>query len=238
MSAPRIAVTTYGEVASWGVWNEAATVLHASYASAVRQAGGVPLLLPPGGDEAEAAAVLEIVDGLMLTGGADIDPLHYDEVRHPLTGPARPDRDAFELALARHALALGRPIFAICRGLQILNVALGGSLTQHLPEVVGHEQHCAVPGVVGEHSVQFEPQSRVAAMMSGHTAVSAYHHQAVDRLGEGLVAVGWAEDGVVEAVELEGGGWVIGVQWHPEVDRRGGLFEGFVAACAGVRSAA
>ncbi|SOD72675.1 putative glutamine amidotransferase [Jatrophihabitans sp. GAS493] len=238
MSAPRIAVSTYGEVANWGVWREEAAVLHASYVCAVRAAGAVPLLLPPGGDEGEAASVLEIVDGLLLTGGADIDPQCYDAPRHPKTGPPRPDRDVFELALARRALVLGRPILAICRGLQVLNVALGGTLTQHLPEVVGHDEHCAVAGVVGNHPVHFRSGSRVAEMMGGHTEVSAYHHQAVDRLGDGLMAVGWADDGVVEAVELEGGGWVIGVQWHPEVDRRGTLFSSFVKACSDVRSVA
>jgi putative glutamine amidotransferase len=243
MPTPRIGLTSYREIAEWGVWHESADLLPASYVDAVRRAGGAPMLLPPGGSPAEAEAVVSGLDGLLLAGGADIDPGRYGAAREGRTGPARPDRDGWELALIAAALPLGVPILGVCRGLQMLNTALGGTLVQHLPDVVGSEIHCPTVGVHGTHDVRIAADGRVAAAMSeavsaSHVSVATYHHQAIERLAEGLTAVGWAEDGTIEAVELPGSPsspssqWVVGVQWHPEVGGAGALFEHFVAACA------
>jgi putative glutamine amidotransferase len=238
---PRIGLSAYRETAAWGVWNEPADLLAASYADAVVRAGGVALLLPPAGvgaPEAAAGAVLDGLHGLALAGGADVDPARYGAARDRHTAPPRPDRDAWELALIRAALARAMPILAICRGLQVLNVALGGDLVQHLPDVVGHDGHCPVPGRHGRHPVRTAPGTRVAALLGPEAEVATYHHQAVGRLGAGLAATGWAADGTVEAVEgieAEAARWVVGVQWHPEVHDGGELFAGFVVACAQFR---
>jgi putative glutamine amidotransferase len=236
---PRIGLTTYREPAAWGVWNEATDLLPASYADAVTSAGGVALLLPPAGAhdlEMAACVALDGVHGLALAGGADVDPARYRAARDARTGVARPDRDAWELTLARAALERGLPVLAICRGMQVLNVALGGDLVQHLPEAVGHDGHCPVVGQHGRHDVRLAPGSRVGALLGPAADVATYHHQAVDGLGAGLVATGWAADGTVEAVEHADAPWVVGVQWHPEVRDGGPLFAGFVAACARFRT--
>src|SRR6478752_1553096 len=156
---PRIGLTTYREPAAWGVWNEPADLLPATYAEGVRVAGGVALLLPPGDVESVAAA-LDGLDGLLLAGGADVDPGRYRAVREPATGPARPDRDEWELALTRAALEGDLPLLAVCRGMQVLNVALGGDLHQHLPDVVGSQLHCPTVGAHGRHNVRLAPGSR------------------------------------------------------------------------------
>jgi putative glutamine amidotransferase len=236
---PRIGLTTYRETASWGVWNEAADLLPSSYADAVTMAGGVPLLLPPAAlDELPAAveAALDGVHGLALAGGPDVDPRRYQAERDPHSGPARPNRDAWEIQLARDALARGMPILAICRGMQVLNVALGGDLIQYLPDVVGHDDHCPVVGRHGKHDVILAPEGRVGALLGERATVATYHHQGIDRLGQDLVPIGWAIDGIVEAVEHTGANWVVGVQWHPEVHDGGPLFRGFVGACADYRA--
>jgi putative glutamine amidotransferase len=236
---PRIGLSAYRDPAAWGVWNEPADVLPASYADAVARAGGVALLLPVrdlGDLDFAAAAVLDGVHGLALTGGADLDPELYGAVRDTHTGPAKPDRDAWEIALLRAALERAMPVLAICRGLQVLNVALGGDLIQHLPDAVGHAGHCPVPGRHGGHEVRTAAGSRVGELLGASADVATYHHQAAGRLGTGLVATGWAADGTVEAVEHAGAEWVVGVQWHPEVRDGGRLFAGFVAACAHYRA--
>jgi gamma-glutamyl-gamma-aminobutyrate hydrolase PuuD len=229
---PRIGATTYREPARWGVWDEPADLLPRSYAAAIEDAGGVPLLLPPVAPR-HAAAVLDGVDGLLLAGGADVDPQRYGAPRDPRTGAARSDRDAWEIALADEALRRDLPVLAVCRGMQVLNVALGGSLIQHLPDEVGTELHCPVVGVHGRHAVDLAPGSRLADVLGPRPVIATYHHQAVRELGAGLVACGWAEDGVVEAVELRDRSWVFGVQWHPEAFEGHELFAAFVAACAG-----
>jgi putative glutamine amidotransferase len=227
---PRIGLTTYREPAQWGVWNETADLLPATYAAGIRAAGGVAVLLPP--DEPERAeAALDAVHALLLAGGADVDPEHYGACRDIATGPPRPDRDQWELALTRAALARPMPLLAVCRGLQVLNVALGGTLQQHLPDSVGSDLHCPTVGEHGRHGVRFAEGSTLAAVFGPQAQVATYHHQAVDRLGAGLVPSAWASDGVVEAVELAGADWVIGVQWHPEALAGAPLFEAFVAAC-------
>ena len=232
MPTPRIGLTSYREVAEWGVWQQSADLLPATYAEAVRRVGGAPLLLPPGGAEAEAHAIVAGLDGLLLAGGSDIDPLRYGAERDPHTGPPRGDRDGTELTLLAAALAAGLPVLGVCRGMQVLNVYFGGTLIQHLPDVVGSEVHCPTVGAHGEHSVRMADQGRVAAAMGARADVATYHHQGIERLGEGLVAVGWADDGTIEAVEVAGEPWVVGVQWHPEVSGAGELFEHFIAACS------
>lgn len=232
-SAPRIGLTTYRETAAWGVWNETADLLPASYADCVAGAGAIPLLLPPAALNLAhgAEAALDGVHGLVLAGGADVDPARYGAKRDAHTGPARPDRDAWEIALARTALDRGMPLLAICRGMQVLNVALGGDLLQHLPDSVGNDTHCPTVGEHGRHPVRLSGHTKVGELLGGNATVATYHHQGVDRLGSGLVATGWAEDGTVEAVERDGRAWVVGVQWHPEVHDGERLFAGLRAAC-------
>lgn len=228
--APRIGLTAYREPARWGVWDEAADLLPVSYARSVSAAGGLPLLLPPSPNE-WAGAVLDGVHGLILTGGADVEPARYQAEPEPRTDRPRRDRDSWELALTRVALERDLPILAICRGMQILNVALGGSLTQHLPDRIGTEEHSPTPGRHGRHAVRLAPGTRLHDVIGANCVVATYHHQAVDLLGTGLTAVGWTEDGVVEAVELAGKRWVTGVQWHPEVTDSAALFGNFIDAC-------
>jgi len=227
---PRIGATTYREPARWGVWCEPADLLPTAYARAIEAAGGLPTLLPPvAADLADTA--LDGVHGLLLAGGADVAPELYAAQRDVRTGPARDDRDAWEIALVHAALARDLPILAVCRGMQVLNVALGGDLIQHLPDAVGTDLHCPVVGEHGRHSVEVAADSGLAAILGTRTDIATYHHQAVHRLGAGLSATAWATDGVVEAVELRGHTWVHGVQWHPEAHDGHALFAAFVAAC-------
>jgi putative glutamine amidotransferase len=232
----RIGLTTYRETAAWGVWHESADLLPATYADAISAAGGAPMLLPPSaaepGIDVQANVVLDGVHGVVLTGGPDVDPARYGAEAHPQTGPARVGRDSWELALTRAALVRRLPVLAICRGMELLNVALGGTLVQHLPDVVGSTMHCAVVGQHAPHDVRLEPASRLGSVLGPAVSAASYHHQGVDVLGDGLVATGWASDGVVEAVELDGDGWVVGVQWHPEVADGAQLFLEFVAQCS------
>jgi putative glutamine amidotransferase len=238
---PVVGLSTYREPAAWGVWHESADLLPASYADAVSAAGAVPVLLPPAIAEADlsetAASVLDTLDGLVLAGGADVDPARYGAGREPQTGAPRPDRDSWELALARAALGVDLPILAICRGMQVLAVAGGGTLVQHLPDVVGHDGHCPTPGVHGRHEVLLE-SGRLRAVLGDRVTVATYHHQAVDRPGAGLEITGRCADGTIEAVESSAATWAVGVQWHPEAFDGAALFADFVRACARFRSRA
>ena len=231
----RVALTTYREVAAWGVWNEPADVLPANYANAVAATGAVPMLLPPAVAPDCASAALDGVHGLVLVGGADVDPQRYGAQRDPATGPARPDRDAWELALGAAALARDMPLLAICRGMQVLNVLLGGDLVQHLPDSTGHDGHQPVVGRHGRHEVRVAPSSLLGSAVGDSCVVATYHHQAVDRLGRGLTAAAWAQDGTVEAVEVGAATWGVGVQWHPESHDGTALFASFASACAAYR---
>jgi putative glutamine amidotransferase len=221
------------------VWNEPADLLPATYADAIAAAGAVPLLLPPvtglADLDAAADAVVAGVDGLLLSGGPDVDPLRYGAAADPMTGAPRTQRDAWEIALTAAALRRDLPLLGVCRGMQVLAVALGGSLQQHLPDVVGSEAHQPTVGVHGRHEVSFAPDSRLAAVIGTQTDVATYHHQAVERLPEETKAIGWAPDGTVEAFEVCGAAWAFGVQWHPEVHDGRALFADFVAACAAYR---
>jgi putative glutamine amidotransferase len=204
------------------------------YLKALEEAGAIPLVVPPLSTPL-VEALLDRVDGLCLSGGPDLDPSTYDQRRHERTGPIEPGLDEFEIALAAAADARGMPILAICRGLQVLNVARGGSLHQHLPDVVGesinHRQ--PEPGNQPTHSVSLDPDSRIVSILGREQAdVNSFHHQAVSRLGRGLVITGWASDGTVESIEATDRRFVVGVQWHAEtlVDRpeHAALFRAFV----------
>jgi putative glutamine amidotransferase len=225
-------LTTYRENAAWGVWHEPADLLPVSYAAGIAAADGLPMLLSPlTPDPAVVEGVLDGLHGLLLTGGADIDPVAYGADRDPSTGPARPDRDAWELALARAAERRGMPVLGVCRGMQVLAVAHGGALVQHLPDAVGDDSHCPTVGVHGRHDVRVAPGSRLAGIVGERIEVATYHHQGVVQACGPLVATGWSDDDTIEALERADGGWTLGVQWHPEVVGGEGLFEAFVAAC-------
>ncbi|MFC4610811.1 gamma-glutamyl-gamma-aminobutyrate hydrolase family protein [Streptomyces maoxianensis] len=209
MAMPLIGVTTYLEPAAWGVWEMPAALLPAGYPRLVQAAGGLAALLPPD-DPAQAESVVSRLDGLVIAGGADVEPVRYGAEPEERTGPPARDRDAWELALIRAALVSGTPLLGICRGMQLLNVALGGTLVQHL------DGHIGGVGVFGAHTVKPVPGTRYAEIVPEESSVPTYHHQSVDRLADTLVASAHAEDGTVEAVELPGAGWALGVQWHPE----------------------
>jgi acyl-CoA reductase-like NAD-dependent aldehyde dehydrogenase/gamma-glutamyl-gamma-aminobutyrate hydrolase PuuD len=222
MDAPAIGICAAVERVSWGVWDSyEVTLTPRAYVRAVQRAGGLAIVLPP--DEAavsEPDAFLDRVDGLLLAGGADIDPASYGAETHPETRGTWPDRDRFELALARRALQRDMPVLGICRGMQLLNVALGGTLIQHLPETIGSEAHRTVAGTFSEHHVRLEPDSLACTAAGVESFVAwSHHHQGVDRVGEGLNVTGWsAEDELPEAIELPGKRFALGVIWHPEED--------------------
>jgi putative glutamine amidotransferase len=214
-----IGLTTYAETANMLVWQREFALLHATYVAATERAGGIAVLLPPqAANASEADEVLERLDGLVLTGGADVDPVRYGESPAEKTSRPRIQRDEWELALTRAALNRGTPLLAICRGLQILNVALGGSLHQHLPDVTGHDGHQPVPGTFGAIDVTIEPGTRTAELIGPRVRVDCHHHQALARVAPKLRISGRADDGTVEAAELRGRTetFAIGVQWHPE----------------------
>jgi gamma-glutamyl-gamma-aminobutyrate hydrolase PuuD len=229
-----IGLTTYAESARMLVWQREFAMLHASYVAATERARGLAVLLPPhgGGDVRDPAGeVLDRIDGLVLTGGADVDPVRYGEVPAERTSAPRVQRDEWEIALARAALERDMPLLAICRGLQVLNVVLGGSLHQHLPEVTGHEGHQPEPGVFGTVEVGIDQGTLTAELIGSRLRVSCHHHQAIARLAPGLTVTGRADDGTVEAVEVPGQAFAIGVQWHPEEDSADGrLFAALVDA--------
>lgn len=227
---PLIGVTSYLEQAKFGLWDVPAAVLARTYVDSVVAAGGMPVLLPPVGRWQPAH--LSRLDGLVLAGGADIDPSRYGQAPHPKTGTLRLERDASEFSLFHLALEADLPVLAVCRGLQLVNIALGGTLQQHLPDAIEIETHNPKPGVFGTNEVKLAPGSAVAGLIGDHVSVRCHHHQAIDQLASGLVAVGWAEDGTIEAVEMPEAGFVIGVQWHPEEDHSTDvrLFEGLVQA--------
>lgn len=213
-----IGVTTYlEESVRWGAWDLPAAVLPAGYHRLVQRAGGTAVLLPPDRPD-RAPAVVARLDGLVIAGGPDVEPARYGARPHPRTGPPYRERDAWELALIEAALAGGTPLLGVCRGMQLLNVALGGTLVQHLPDTVGHGGHAGPPGVFGRHLVTPVPGTRLGALLPGAMTVPTFHHQAVDRLGRGLVVCARAQDGTPEALEprADDGGFVLAVQWHPE----------------------
>jgi len=233
VSRPVIGVCAALERVRWGAWQADAVLAPSTYVRAVQAAGAMALVLPPDDGCAESPdQLLDLLDGLLLIGGSDIDPASYGARPHPETSGARPERDRFELALAHRALERDIPLLGICRGMQLLNVALGGTLVQHLPDVVGHEDHRHTPGAFADHEVWLEPGSLAAqAVGAERTTVKSHHHQGIDELGEGLVATGGslAEDDLIEAIELSDRGYALGVLWHPEEDERSRVIGSLVA---------
>lgn len=225
---PKIGLTTYWQEASWGVWNSPAAIVPGKYVTGVVAAGGTPILLPPiGTDE----SVLDALDGLIVVGGVDVDPANYGAEPHARTA-AQPERDDHDIRLTRAALDRGVPLFAICRGAQILNVALGGTLYQHVPDLLPESRYQPSPGVFGTVEFTTEPGSLTAGLLGESATSPCYHHQSVDRLGQGLRATAWAPDGTIEAVECtRAPGWALGVQFHPEENPEDArLFNGFIEA--------
>ncbi len=215
MGPPVIGVTAAVERSRHGVWDCDVVMLTRTYPDTVVAAGGLPVLLPPVAGIADAVPRL---DGVLLSGGPDVAADRYGAAPHPRTGAPHRLRDAAELAVLDRALAAGLPVLGVCRGAQLLNVALGGTLHQHLPDVVGHDGHNPTPGAFADVDVRLDPAGRVGAAVGPRLRVRCHHHQAVDRLAPGLVATAWAADGTVEAVEQPGAPFVVGVQWHPEED--------------------
>jgi putative glutamine amidotransferase len=238
---PVIGITAYDDTAAWSDWDARAALLPYAYVNAVRRNGGRPVLLPPGGDADEASATVAGLDGLIVSGGPDIDPVRYGQARHPRTQPSGPARDEWDLAVTGAALVQGVPLLAICRGMQVLNVCRGGTLHQHVPDLIGHERHDGSgPGRFGQHLVRVSPDSMLGSILpeAGLFTVPTHHHQSVDLLGDGLQAVAWEEDGLIEAVEVGpselGGlpGFVLGVQWHPEQGEDDRLFGSLISVAA------
>ena len=233
---PLIGITSYAQEASWGAWVLPAALLPLSYVRSVAEAGGRPLLVPPFGDAVEET--LDALDGLILSGGADIDPEAYGADPHPETTITFPERDRAELQLLEAALAREMPVLAICRGMQIMNVLRGGDLHQHLPDLLGHPGHRETPGIFSEHDVRLAPESTVGRLLGERARVHSSHHQGLDRVGDGVNAVGWAEDGSIEAIEDPDHRFALGVLWHPEELENKRLFEALVAEAQAYRDAA
>jgi putative glutamine amidotransferase len=223
MSRPVIGICTPLERARWSVWDQPAMLLARNYVDAVQLAGGLVLMLPPDAALLEDPdQALDLIDGLVLVGGADIDPAFYGQAAHEQTVETVPERDAFEIALANAAIERDLPVLGICRGMQLLNVARGGTLLQHLPEQLGHGEHLRSTGSFdgADHDVSLRAGS-LAASAAGETehATKSHHHQGIDRLGEGFVVSGRSPlDDLPEAIELSDKRFVLGVQWHPEAD--------------------
>jgi putative glutamine amidotransferase len=236
-SRPIIGITCYVEEAARGVWESMPhALLPYNYVAKVERAGGIAVLIPPRVDaDAEMArAVVSRLDGLMLAGGVDVEPRRYAAQPHPSVQQARPDRDAFELALAAVTREWDTPVLGICRGMQVMAVAAGGTLEQHLPDLVGHDEHSPAPGVYGSHSVRTVEGTTVSALLGQEFVIPSYHHQSVSS-HPGYLPAAWAPDGTLEAMEHPASRFRLAVQWHPEAGPDDRLFSGFVQACAASR---
>jgi putative glutamine amidotransferase len=233
VAKPLVGVTTYVEPATWGHWSLEAALIPYDYVRALERAGARVLLVPP--DEDGVEETLDVLDGILFSGGNDLDPESYGAAAHPETTGLRPERDRGELALLNGALARDMPMLAVCRGLQVLNVARGGDLVQHLPETVGHEQHREVRGTFSEHGVRIDDGSRLGSVVGEHAPVKSHHHQGVGRVGDGLREVAWADDGTVEGLEDPARRFAVGVLWHPEAGEDMKLFEALVAEAGAYR---
>ncbi len=225
-------LTCYAEPASWGVWRDVPAVLvPAAYVDALRGAGARVLLVPP--ERAlppdEARRLVDVLDALVIAGGADVDPARYGQQPHTVLQAPRPDRDDAETALVDAAVERDLPLLGICRGMQVMAVAAGGTLEQHLPDRVGHDEHSPAPGRYGSHAVRTAPGSVLRDVLGEQVVVPAYHHQGV-LTHPGYTPSGWADDDVLEGMEAPGARWRVGVQWHPEVGDDPRLFQALVDA--------
>lgn len=237
MGRPVIGLTTYLEPIRWAIYDGSAAYLPEQYFSVIEEAGAGVVLLPP--QPADGAdAVVAGIDGLVVTGGSDVDPARYGAERHPRTQPARPERDAWEIALLESAIASATPFLAICRGVQVLNVLRGGTLIQHLPDVVGDDRYSSGGEVFNLNEAAVDASSLLSRIVPGAASIDvrSHHHQALDRIGDGLRVTARSADGIVQAVELDGAAFGLGVQWHPEQGRDPRLFRALVAAASVHRS--
>ena len=238
MSGCAVGICAAIERVRWGPWDETVTMAPRSYTRAVQATGALAVLLPPDAAVAESPdPLLDRIDALILAGGSDVDPSSYDASPHPETSGTWPERDRFELALTSRALEREIPVLGICRGMQILNVACGGTLLQHLPDVVGHREHRHTPGAFADHDARLLDGSLAAAAVgTTQTTVKSHHHQGLDRLGGGVIATGRSvPDDLVEAIEIPEHRFALGVLWHPEEDERSRVVSALVAAaCAEV----
>jgi putative glutamine amidotransferase len=235
VAKPLIGITTYVTPAKWSYWELEAALIPVDYVRAVERAGGRALLVPPSEEGVEET--LEALDGLLFSGGSDLDPGLYDQEPHEETFGIHEARDRAELALLEAALERDMPVLAICRGSQVLNVARGGDLVQHLPEVVGDEKHKHTPGTFADHDVTLEQGTRLGTLLGDHAPVKSHHHQGIGRIGQGLRVAAHAEDGTVEAVEDPDRRFAVGVLWHPEAGEDARLFEELVREAAEYRAA-
>jgi putative glutamine amidotransferase len=234
MARPVVGITTYVVPAKWSYWDQEAALVPADYVNAVEEAGGRALLVPPAANGVDET--LDALDGLIFSGGADLDPRLYGQEAHPETSGVSEKRDRFELALLEGALERDMPVLAICRGSQVLNVARGGDLVQHLPDVVGDERHVHTPGTFADHDVTVEEGTRLGELLDGRAPVKSHHHQGFGRLGEGLQVSAYALDGTIEAVEDPDRRFALGVLWHPEAGEDQKLFEELVREAADYRT--
>jgi len=235
MARPVVGITTYVVPAKWSYWELEAALIPADYVHAVEQAGGRALLVPPSAEGIDET--LDALDGLVFSGGSDLDPELYGQEAHAATFGIAKERDRAELALLQAALERDMPVLAICRGSQVLNVARGGDLVQHLPDVVGDERHKHTPGVFADHEVEVTEGTRLSNLLGQRTPVKSHHHQGFGRVGEGLLVSAHAEDGTVEAVEDPSHRFALGVLWHPEAGDDQKLFEELVREAGEYRSA-
>ena len=232
---PLIGITTDVVVAAYGAWKEESALVPSDYVRSVERAGGRPLLVPPSEEDVEET--LDVLHAVIFSGGSDLDPAMYGQEPHPETNGVLEARDRAELALLEAALARDMPVLAVCRGSQILNVALGGDLVQHLPDVVGHDDHKHTPGAYADHDVTLEAQTRIGRLLGGRAPIKSHHHQGFGRLGAGLREAAFAEDGTVEAVEDPSRRFALGVLWHPEAGEDMRLFEALVEEARRYREA-
>jgi putative glutamine amidotransferase len=224
---PLVGITSYAELeVSWGVWTLPAALIPLAYVRAVEAAGGRPLLVPP--SEEGVGETLDALDGLIVSGGPDVDPSLYGQEAHAATAGVHEERDRGELALLTAALERDLPVLAVCRGSQLLNVARGGDLVQHLPDVLGKETHKHTPGAFADHGVTVAQGTRLGALMGERAPVKSHHHQGLGRIGDGLVESAWAEDGTVEGLEDPERRFALGVLWHPEEGEDAALFRALV----------
>lgn len=236
MARPVVGITAYAEPSvRWGAWDLPAALIPLNYVTAIEHAGGRPLLVPPSVEAIDET--LDALDGILFSGGSDIDPAEYGHELHPETNNVRPDRDRGELALLSAALERDMPVLAVCRGSQVLNVARGGDLVQHLPEVVGDEKHKHTPGVFADHEVKVQPDTRLGSLLGERAPVKSHHHQGFGRIGEGLVEAAWADDGTLEGLEDPSKRFAVGVLWHPEAGEDAALFQALVDEARAYRAA-